>query len=234
MGKVALVTGGSRGIGLATARALAKSGMRVAITHLGTEPPPDLYAVRCDVRDAGAVDEAFTAVERDLGAVEVLVANAGITRDRLLATMTENDFEDVLRTNLSGAYHVARRAIRSMIRRRAGRIIAVSSASAIIGARGQANYVAAKAGMIGFARATALELASRNITVNVVAPGWIETAMTRDLPDATREAAAESIPMGRFGTDEEVAEVIAFLAGPGASYLTGVVLPVDGGLTLER
>ncbi|MFD8491823.1 3-oxoacyl-ACP reductase FabG [Amycolatopsis sp. NPDC059657] len=234
MGKVALVTGGNRGIGLATARALRTAGMRVAVTHHSSEAPPDVFAVRCDVRDAEQVDAAFTRIEHELGPVEIVVANAGITRDRLVATMTATDFDEVLSTNLAGTFQVARRAIRPMLRRRGGRFIAVASASALIGSRGQANYAAAKAGMVGFAKSMALELSSRNITVNVVAPGWITTDMTNALPDTVRSAAASRIPMGRFGTADEVAEVIAFLAGEGAGYITGAVLPIDGGLTVER
>ncbi|QUF03776.1 3-oxoacyl-ACP reductase FabG [Actinosynnema pretiosum subsp. pretiosum] len=231
---VALVTGGNRGIGLATATALAKAGMRVAVTHRGGGAPAELFGVRCDVRDAEQVDRAFTEVERELGPVGVLVANAGVTRDRLVATMGPEDFEDVLRTNLTGAYLVARRAVRGMVRHRGGRIVLVASVSALIGARGQANYTAAKAGMIGFARSAALELASRGITVNVVAPGWISTDMTDELPEAARVEAAAHVPMRRFGAPEEAAAAIAFLASDAASYVTGVVLPVDGGLSLER
>ncbi|AXX32275.1 3-oxoacyl-[acyl-carrier protein] reductase [Actinosynnema pretiosum subsp. pretiosum] len=206
----------------------------MAVTHRGGGAPAELFGVRCDVRDAEQVDRAFTEVERELGPVGVLVANAGVTRDRLVATMGPEDFEDVLRTNLTGAYLVARRAVRGMVRHRGGRIVLVASVSALIGARGQANYTAAKAGMIGFARSAALELASRGITVNVVAPGWISTDMTDELPEAARVEAAAHVPMRRFGAPEEAAAAIAFLASDAASYVTGVVLPVDGGLSLER
>ncbi|HXV94388.1 MAG TPA: 3-oxoacyl-ACP reductase FabG [Pseudonocardia sp.] len=234
MSRVALVTGGNRGIGEAVASRLAAAGHRVAATYRGTPPRDGVLGVKCDVRSAAEVDEAFRAVENALGPVEILVANAGITRDTLLATMSENDFTEVVDTNLAGVYRVSKRAVRGMVRARWGRIVVISSVSGLVGSAGQANYAAAKAGLIGFARSTALELASRSITVNVVAPGWIDTDMTRALPGRVRDSVPEQVPLGRFGSPHEIANAVAFFAGEDAGYQTGTVLPVDGGLSLGR
>ena len=229
MSRSVLVTGGNRGIGLAVARAFAAQGDRVAVTHRASPPPAGLYGVHCDVTDAGQVEAAFSAVEAAQGKVEVLVANAGITRDTLLLRMDEAAFTDVLDTNLTGAYRVARRAAAGMLRARSGRMIFISSVVGLTGSAGQTNYAAAKAGLVGLARSIARELGSRSITANVVAPGFVETDMTAALPPDRRAELLASIPLGRYATAEEVAGVVTFLAGPSAAYITGAVIPVDGG-----
>ncbi|WP_434599905.1 3-oxoacyl-ACP reductase FabG [Streptomyces sp. A5-4] len=233
MSRVALVTGGNRGIGLAVARQLAKDGLEVAVTYR-SDPPPEFFGVRCDVRDTESVDRAVAEVQERLGPVDVLVANAGITRDRPFLTMSEEEFTDVVDTNLMGSYRVTRRVVRDMMRRRSGRIVMVSSVAGLVGSAGQANYASSKAGLVGLARSLALELSGRGITVNVVAPGWIATDMTSALPEKVTATMHTQVPLGRQGTAEEVAEVVAFLAGEGAGYVTGAVLPVDGGLSLGR
>ena len=230
MGRSALVTGGSRGIGLAIARRLAAGGDRVTVTSRSGEPVAGLAAVTCDVRDAGSVDEAFAKVEADQGPVEVLVANAGVTHDQLLALMSEDAFTSVVDTNLTGAYRVAKRAVRGMIKLRRGRIILISSVVGMLGSGGQTNYAASKAGLVGFGRSLARELASRSITVNVVAPGFVETDMTAELPADRQQAILANVPLARLASAAEVAGAVAFLAGPDAGYITGAVLPVDGGL----
>lgn len=224
-----LVTGGSRGIGLATARRLAADGHRVAVTHR-SEAPEGLLGVRCDVTSGADVDRAFSEVEEQQGPVEVLVSNAGITEDQLLLRMTEESFTRVLDTNLTAAYRVAKRASRSMLKARWGRLVFVSSVVGLSGGAGQASYAASKSGLVGFSRSLARELGSRGITSNVVAPGYVDTDMTASLGDARRDEVLRSIPLGRTATPEEVAAVIAFLAGADADYVTGAVLPVDGGL----
>ncbi len=230
-GRVVLVTGGNRGIGLATARAFADAGHEVAVTYRSSPPDdPRLLCVPCDVSDTAQVDDAFAKVEAELGPVEILVANAGITRDGLVLRMSDDDFTDVLDTNLTGAFRAARRAVKSMMRARFGRIVFLSSVVGTAGQAGQANYAASKAGLVGLARSLAREFASRNITVNVVAPGPITTDMTDALNDDQRSAIGDAVPLGRFGTPEEVAAAICFLASDQAGYITGAVIPVDGGL----
>ena len=225
-----LVTGGSRGIGLATARALADAGHRVAVTHRSSAPPDGLLGVRCDVTSADDVDAAFTAAEAEHGPVEVVVSNAGVTDDGLLLRMSEDSFTSVLDTNLTAAYRVAKRASRGMLRARWGRLVFVSSVVGLSGAAGQANYAASKAGLVGLSRSLARELGSRGITSNVVAPGYVDTDMTAELTQARRAELLPQIPLGRTASPGEVAAVIAFLASDASSYVTGAVLPVDGGL----
>ncbi len=226
-----LVTGGNRGIGLAIARSFAESGHHVAVTTRSGAAPDGLVGVPCEVTDTASVDAAFTAAEQVLGGpVEVLVANAGITRDQLLMRMSDAEFDEVLDTNLAGAFRCARRASKGMIRLRYGRIIFVSSVVGLYGSPGQANYAASKAGLVGLARSISRELGGRGITANVVAPGFIHTDMTAELPDERRAAYLAAIPAGRFAAPEEVAAAVRFLASDEAGYVTGAVLPVDGGL----
>jgi 3-oxoacyl-[acyl-carrier protein] reductase len=224
-----LITGGNRGIGLATAQAFLDAGEKVAVTYRSGEPPPGSFAVPCDVTDPVAVNRAFDEVEAACGPVGVLVSNAGITRDALLLRMGEDDFAEVLQTNLVGAYRVAKRATRSMIRARNGRLIFVSSVVALHGSAGQSNYAAAKAGLIGLTRSLARELGSRGITANVVAPGYVETSMTAGFSTARRAEILSQIPAGRAAQPGEIASVIRFLAGASAAYVNGAVIPVDGG-----
>lgn len=234
-GRVALVTGGSRGIGAATAQALAADGHRVAVCARGDASGDGVeLAVRVDVTDPASVDAAFATVEAELGRVEILVNNAGVTRDGLIMRMSDAQWGDVLRTNLDGAFHATRRALPGMVRSRFGRIVNVASVAGAMGSGGQANYAAAKAGLVGLARSVAREVASRAITCNVVEPGPIATAMTDDLPDERKAELAASVPLGRFGTAEEVATLIAFLCSDAAGYITGAVVPVDGGLSMGR
>ncbi|HEY5457654.1 MAG TPA: 3-oxoacyl-ACP reductase FabG [Acidothermaceae bacterium] len=230
MPRSVLVTGGSRGIGLAAAQALAAAGDRVAVTYLSSAPPEGLLAVRCDVTNPDEIEAAFERVEAEQGTVEVLVANAGITRDTLLLRMTDDDWDAVIATNLTGAYRVARRAARGMLRAHDGRMIFVSSVVGLSGSAGQANYAATKSGLVGFARSLAREFGSRGITANVVAPGFIETDLTAVLNDGRRAELLDQIPLRRYGAPAEVAGVIRFLASDEAAYITGAVIPVDGGL----
>ena len=230
MGRSVLVTGGNRGIGLAIARRLASGGDSVTVTSRSGEPVEDLTVVRCDVRDVASVDAAFGSVEAEQGPVEVLVANAGVTRDQLLALMSEDDFGAGLDTNLAGAYRVAKRAVRAMMKMRRGRLIFISSVVGLSGSAGQANYAASKAGLVGLARSLARELGSRGITSNVVAPGFVDSDMTAGLPEARKAAIMAAVPLGRYGSADEVAATVAFLAGADAAYITGAVIPVDGGL----
>ncbi|MEO3862013.1 beta-ketoacyl-ACP reductase [Acrocarpospora sp. B8E8] len=230
MARSVLVTGGNRGIGLAIARELAATGDAVAVTHRSGEPPEGLFGVRCDVTSQADVDAAFDKAEAQHGPVEVVVANAGITKDTLLAMMKEETFTDVIDTNLTGAYRVAKRAVRPMLRLRRGRIILISSVVGLLGSAGQANYAASKAGLVGFGRSLARELASRNITVNVIAPGFVESDMTAQLTEEQQQLIRKQIPLGRQAHAAEIARVVRFVASDDASYITGAVIPVDGGL----
>ena len=229
MGRVALVTGGNRGIGLACAGALADAGFAVAVTSRSTDVD-GFTTVRCDQTDPAQVDAAVAEVEEKLGPVEVLVANAGITRDGLALTMSDDSFSAVLEANLLGTFRVVRRCAKPMLRAKWGRIVLIGSVVALSGSGGQVNYGASKAGLIGMARALARELGSRSITTNVVAPGFIDTDMTAELPDERKAAILAQIPLGRLAAPEEVASVVAFLASDAASYINGAVIPVDGGM----
>lgn len=228
--RVVLVTGGSRGIGLACARRFMEAGDNVVVTYVSTPPPDDVWGIKCDVTDTAQVDAAFAAIEERHGPVEVLVSNAGITRDTLLLRMSEADFSSVIDANLTGAFRVAKRATQGMLRARRGRIILLSSVVGLLGSAGQANYAASKAGLVGFARSLARELGSRSITVNVVAPGPVETDMTAVLGEDRLKELTEAVPLGRMATPDEIAGVVEFLASPAAAYITGAVIPVDGGL----
>jgi beta-ketoacyl ACP reductase len=225
-----LVTGGNRGIGLSIAQAFARRGDKVAITHRGSGAPEGLFGVKCDVTDAEQVERAFAEVEQAHGPVEVLVSNAGITDDTLLLRMTEDQFTRVLDANLSGAYRVTKRASKGMLRKRWGRLIYVSSVVGLLGSAGQVNYAASKAGLVGLARSVARELGSRNITANVVAPGFVATDMTAGLPEERKKEIVGQVPLGRYADPAEIAAAVTFLAGDDAAYITGAVLPVDGGL----
>ncbi|MBL6629302.1 MAG: 3-oxoacyl-ACP reductase FabG [Actinomycetota bacterium] len=231
MSRNVLVTGGSRGIGLAIARRLAAAGDNVAVTYNSSPPPDGLKGVACDVTSSDDVERAFTEVEEHFGGpVEVLISNAGITRDGLLMRMGDDDFGAVIDANLTAAYRVTRRATQKMLRARWGRVILVSSVVGLLGAAGQANYAASKAGLVGFARSVARELGSRAITVNVVAPGPVATDMTAALGQERLDAITEAVPLGRMADPDEVAAVVQFLASDDAAYITGAVIPVDGGL----
>jgi 3-oxoacyl-[acyl-carrier protein] reductase len=230
-----LVTGGNRGIGLAIAQAFAEAGDKVAITSRSGEVPKELaqhgvLAVRCDINDAEQVDAAFTEVEAANGPVEVLVANAGITKDTLMLRMTEEDFTSVVDTNLTGTFRVVKRASAKMLRARKGRIVLVSSVVGLTGSPGQANYAASKAGLVGFARSLAREFGPRSITVNVVSPGFVDTDMTAVLSDERRKEIVSGVPLGRYAAPAEIASTVRFLASDEAAYITGAVIPVDGGL----
>jgi 3-oxoacyl-[acyl-carrier protein] reductase len=230
VGRSVLVTGGNRGIGLGIATAFAAQGDKVAVTHRGSGAPDGLLGVRCDITDADQIDAAFTEVENAHGPVEVLVANAGITDDTLLMRMSEDQFTRVIDANLTGAFRVVKRATRNMLRARFGRIVFISSVVGLMGSPGQVNYAASKAGMIGMARSISRELGSRNITANVVAPGFVATDMTDALSEDRRKDILGQIPLGRYATVDEVAAAVTFLASDGGAYITGAVLPVDGGL----
>ncbi|MGH3366397.1 MAG: beta-ketoacyl-ACP reductase [Nocardioidaceae bacterium] len=230
MGRSVLVTGGNRGIGRAIAEAFADAGDTVAITYRSADPPQGFLAVRCDVTDPESVDRAFDQVEAEQGPVEVLVANAGLTRDTLLLRMSEEDWASVLATNLTGSFRVAKRAAKGMLRMRRGRIVFMSSVVGLLGSAGQVNYAASKAGMVGMARSLAREMGSRGITANVVAPGFVETDMTAALSEEKRTEYLNTIPLQRYASTAEVAAVVRWLCGDEAGYITGAVIPVDGGL----
>ncbi|AKG42189.1 3-oxoacyl-[acyl-carrier-protein] reductase [Streptomyces sp. JH002] len=235
MSRSVLVTGGNRGIGLAIARSLVDAGDKVAITFRSGEPPQELVErgvlpVRCDITEPEQVEQAYKEIEEKHGKVEVLVANAGITRDQLLLRMSEEDFASVVETNLTGTFRMVKRASKGMLRARTGRIVLISSVVGLMGSAGQANYAASKAGLVGFARSLARELGSRNITCNVVAPGFVDTDMTRVLSDEQRAGIVEQVPLGRYAQPDEIANAVRFLASDEAAYITGAVIPVDGGL----
>ncbi len=230
MSRSVLVTGGNRGIGRAIAEAFLAQGDAVAVTTRSGDAPEGAFGVACELTDPESVDAAFTTVEEHQGPVEVLVANAGITRDTLLLRMGEQDWDDVIQTNLTGSFRLAKRATKGMLRQRKGRIIFVSSVVALLGSPGQVNYAASKAGLVGMARSMARELGSRSITANVVAPGYVETDMTADLPEEQKAAYQQQIPLQRFASPAEVAATVTWLASEGAAYVTGAVIPVDGGL----
>ncbi|GMA31047.1 3-oxoacyl-ACP reductase FabG [Litorihabitans aurantiacus] len=228
--RTVVVTGATRGIGRSIAERFVAAGDRVATLSRGSDVPDGVLAVPGDVTDSAAVDAGFTAIEEQLGPVDVLVANAGITRDGLLMRMSDADFDAVIDVNLAGAFRCARRASKGMIKQRSGRIVLISSVVGLFGGPGQVNYAASKAGLVGVARSITRELGGRGITANVVAPGYIRTAMTDELSETLQKTARASIPAGRFAEPEEVAGVVEFLAGPDAAYITGAVIPVDGGL----
>jgi 3-oxoacyl-(acyl-carrier-protein) reductase len=230
MARSVLVTGGNRGIGLAIAQAFAALGDQVAVTHRGSDVPDGLLGIRCDVTDPAAVEAAYDEAEAAHGPVEILVANAGITRDGLLLRMSDDDWQAVIDTNLTGTFRLVRRASKSMLRLRRGRMILISSVVGLTGSAGQVNYAASKAGLVGLARSVARELGSRSITANVVAPGFVDTDMTAALPDSRREEILGQIPLRRYATPAEVAGVVTWLASDAAAYVTGAVIPVDGGL----
>ncbi len=228
--RVVLITGGSKGIGLACARHFAALGDRVAVTYNSSPPASEFFAVKCDVTDTEQVNAAFDAVEAHFGTVQVLVSNAGITKDTLILRMSEDDFSTVLDANLTAAFRVCKRATQGMLRARSGRIILISSVVGMLGSAGQANYAASKAGLVGLGRSLARELGSRSITVNVVAPGPVDTEMTAALNEKQMQQITDAVPLGRTATVDEIAGVVTFLASPAAAYITGAIIPVDGGL----
>lgn len=230
MARSVLVTGGNRGIGFSIATAFAAAGDQVAVTYRSGEPPEGFLGVKCDVTDSEQVAAAFDTIEAEHGPVEVLVANAGITRDTLLLRMSDDDWDAVIQTNLTGSFRVAKRAAKGMLRMRKGRIVFISSVVGMLGSPGQVNYAASKSGLIGMARSMARELGSRGITANVVAPGFVETDMTAVLPEETQKQYLSQIPLGRFGRTEEIAAAVRWIAGEEAGYITGAVIPVDGGI----
>ena len=229
-GRSVLVTGGNRGIGRAIAEAFLAQGDRVAVTTRSGGAPEGALDVRCDVTDAAAVEAAYAEIEAAHGPVEVLVANAGITADTLILRMSEDDWSSVIETNLTGSFRLAKRAAKGMLRLRRGRIVFISSVVGLLGSAGQANYAASKAGLVGMARSLARELGSRSITANVVAPGFVETDMTAVLTDQQKDTIKTQVPLGRYGTPDEIAKTVLWLTGDGAAYVTGAVIPVDGGL----
>ena len=230
MSPIALVTGGNRGIGLAIAKSLQSDGWEVVVTYRSGDAPSDFKSVKMDVTSEDSVDAAFLSIEEQWGIPEVIVANAGITKDTLVLRMSEEDFTSVIDTNLTGAFRVAKRGSKGLLKLKRGRLIFIGSVVGGVGAAGQVNYSAIKAGLVGMARSFARELGSRSITANVIAPGFVETDMTADLDEKRRSDIAAQVPLGRFCSTEEIAEVVTFIASPKASYITGAIIPVDGGL----
>lgn len=228
--RTVLITGGNRGIGYAIAERMIADGHRVAVTSRSGDGPAGALTVRAEMGDSASIDDAFSQVEAELGPVEVVVANAGITRDTLLLRMSEEDFTEVIDTNLTGTFRVVKRAAKGLLKARFGRVILISSVVGLYGSPGQVNYASSKAALIGFARSLTRELGSRGITANVVAPGFIETDMTQALPEAQQQKYLESIPAARFGQVTEIASAVSWLASDDASYISGAVIPVDGGL----
>jgi 3-oxoacyl-[acyl-carrier protein] reductase len=229
-GRSVLVTGGNRGIGRAIAEAFLANGDKVAVTTRSGGAPDGALDVRCDITDAAAVEAAFSQIEAEHGPVEVLVANAGVTKDTLVLRMSEEDWSSVIDTNLTGSFRLAKRAAKGMLRLRRGRIIFISSVVGLLGSAGQVNYAASKSGLVGMARSLARELGSRSITANVVAPGFVETDMTAVLTDDQKSTIKTQVPLGRYASPDEIAAAVTWLAGDGAAYVTGAVIPVDGGL----
>ncbi|WP_309068614.1 beta-ketoacyl-ACP reductase [Microbacterium sp.] len=229
-GRVVLVTGGNRGIGRAIAERFVREGYRVAVTARSGEGPDGTLTVRADVTDSAAIDAAFTEVEQQLGPIEIVVANAGITKDTLLLRMSEDDFDSVVATNLGGSFRVVKRASKGMLKARFGRVILISSVVGLLGSAGQINYSSSKSALVGFARSLTRELGARGITANVVAPGFIETDMTAELSEELQAEYRKSIPAGRYGSPDEVAAAVTWLASDDAAYISGAVIPVDGGL----
>ena len=227
---LALVTGGNRGIGLAIAQSLSKAGHRVVITYRSGDAPSEFLAVKMDVTSSESVEAAFAEIEENWGTPEVIVANAGITKDGLVLRMSDSDFEDVVNANLTGAFRVARRATKGLLKLKRGRLIFIGSVVGGVGAAGQVNYASSKSGLLGMARSFARELGSRGITANVVAPGFVETDMTATLDEKRRDEIAKSVPLGRFCSSDEIAKVVTFVASADAGYITGALIPVDGGL----
>ena len=228
--RIALVTGGNRGIGRAIAESLKSAGVRVVVTYRTGTPPSDFDSVAMDVTDSASIDAAFAKIESEIGQPEIIVANAGITKDGLVMRMADEDFEDVIDANLTGAFRVAKRATKGLLKLKRGRLIFVGSVVGSVGAAGQVNYAASKSGLVGMARSFARELGSRGITANVIAPGFVETDMTSTLDEKRRAEIAVQVPLGRFCSAEEIADVVTFIASEKAGYITGATIPVDGGL----
>jgi 3-oxoacyl-[acyl-carrier protein] reductase len=228
--RIALVTGGNRGIGRAIAESLKDAGVRVVITYRSGTPPTEFDSVKMDVTDSASVDAAFEKIEKEIGQPEIIVANAGITKDTLVMRMSDEDFSDVIDANLTGAFRVAKRATKGLLKLKRGRLIFVGSVVGSVGAAGQVNYAASKSGLVGMARSFARELGSRGITANVVAPGFVETDMTATLDEKRRTEIAAQVPLARFCTAQEIADVVTFIASEKAAYITGATIPVDGGL----
>jgi len=227
---IALVTGANRGIGLAIAESLKAAGHRVVITYRSGTPPQGFDSVQMDVTDSQSVDAGFEKIKKEIGIPEIIVANAGITKDGLVMRMSDEDFESVIDANLTGAFRVSKRATKGLLKLKRGRLIFIGSVVGAVGAAGQVNYSASKSGLVGMARSFARELGSRGITANVIAPGFVETDMTAALDDKRRQDIAAQVPLGRFCSAQEIAEVVSFIASPQASYITGAIIPVDGGL----
>ena len=227
---IALVTGANRGIGLAIAESLKAAGHRVVITYRSGTPPQGFDSVQMDVTDSQSVDAGFEKIEKEIGVPEIIVANAGITKDALVMRMSDEDFQSVIDANLTGAFRVSKRATKGLLKLKRGRLIYIGSVVGGVGAAGQVNYSASKSGLVGMARSFARELGSRGITANVIAPGFVETDMTAALDEKRREDIAAQVPLGRFCSAQEIAEVVSFIASPQASYITGAIIPVDGGL----